>query len=404
MELNKNLIRACIAICLLLFLNQFILQNSILLILGLFILAGILCFILFSEDSSVTHNKPEAENEIFTNNEDVCDISTIDDELIHSVVFDLQQFLQQEVNVIQNELERTVLIVNDAVQGMSDSFKHLQGLSDEQQTMFQSLLSQSNSIDDEGTTIESFVTDSNNTLNDFVKVIGSTREHSLETLTYTDEMVQKFEGIFKLLEQVEGLASQTNLLALNAAIEAARAGDAGRGFAVVANEVRSLSVDSTELNNDIRNEINNAKGVIAKLRSSVEVMASVDMTSTVEAKDKMSIMIQHVESMNHETGQGVKDLSVLGPKIIEAVALGVRSLQFEDLTRQSLQSLEENISSILSVSNVLSTFNESREEPLHAQLVQLREKCQEVYKETKEAEESRSVKQISLDEGEVDLF
>jgi len=118
----------------------------------------------------------------------------------------------------------------------------------------------------------------------------------------------------------------------------------------------------------------------------------------------MSIMIQHVENMNNETGDGVKDLSVLGPKIIDAVAIGVRSLQFEDLTRQSLQSLEENIVSILSVSDVLATFNDNRTEPLHQQLINLREKCQDVYRVTKEAEESRSVKQISLEEGEVDLF
>jgi methyl-accepting chemotaxis protein len=400
MELNKNIILVNIALCLLLIINHWTLANSFVFLFGQVLVLGSLIYLALESGSSDTKSEPNTQ----APDSDECEVSTIDDDLIHSVVFDLQQFLHQEVGVIENELERTVLIVNDAVSGMSDSFKYLQGLSDEQQVMFKSLLEKGSCIDDEGTTIESFVTDSNKTLEDFVEVIGSTREHSLETLSYTDEMVQKFEGIFKLLEQVEGLASQTNLLALNAAIEAARAGDAGRGFAVVANEVRSLSVDSTELNHDIRNEINNAKGVIAKLRSSVEVMASVDMTSTIEAKDKMSIMIQHVENMNNETGDGVKDLSVLGPKIIDAVAIGVRSLQFEDLTRQSLQSLEENIVSILSVSDVLATFNDNRTEPLHQQLINLREKCQDVYRVTKEAEESRSVKQISLEEGEVDLF
>ena len=98
-------------------------------------------------------------------------------------------------------------------------------------------------------------------------------------------MIAQFDSIFSLLGQVENLANQTNLLALNAAIEAARAGEAGRGFAVVANEVRELSINSTELNEDIRNKISGAQGIISQLRTSVESMASADMTPTLKAKE-----------------------------------------------------------------------------------------------------------------------
>ena len=407
MDVNNKIIPFGIAISSILLINHWFVDNDIIFNLGQLVLLASLAYLFFmenkqSDDIALSKAKEATNIEETPVKEE--SIGTVDDDLIHSVVFDVQQFLHQEIGVIENELNRTSLLVGDGVEGMSASFKHLQSLSDEQQGIFSKLAGQGDCIDDQGTTIESFVTDSTKTLDDFVGVIGRTREQSLETLTYTDEMVQKFEGIFKILEQVEGLASQTNLLALNAAIEAARAGDAGRGFAVVANEVRSLSVDSTDLNHDIRNEINNAKGVIAKLRSSVEVMASVDMTSTLEAKDKMSIMIHHVEHMNRETSTSVSELSVLGPQIIDAVALGVRSLQFEDLTRQSLQSLEENIKSIVSVSDVLATFDENREEPLHEQLIHLKDKCQTVYNITKEAEENRSVKQLSMEEGEVDLF
>jgi len=318
----------------------------------------------------------------------------------------LQQFLHQEIDIIEKEISRTKSLVGDAVTGISDSFKDLQSLSLEQQNMIRALIKKSSTFDenDENATLEMFVSQSNETLENFVKVIINTSKQSLKTMSFTDEMVTQFDSIFNLLAQVEGLATQTNLLALNAAIEAARAGDAGRGFAVVANEVRALSVGSTELNKDIRNEINNAKGVIAKLRGSVEQMASADMTPTLEAKDKMSEMMTHVENVNKHTFESVEELAILAPKINDAVALGVRSLQFEDLTRQSLHSLHGNVQSIQAISDVLISFERNDETAVHQQLVVLKDRCQDIYHQTKQAEKARSVKQISMEEGEIDLF
>jgi len=327
------------------------------------------------------------------------------DEVAYAALAQLSAFLTQEIEVIDNELERTRGLVQDAVGGISTSFKSLQHLSTDQQRLIGIIIDNGNSIGDEsGSTLASFVKDSSNTLEDFVKVIVSTSKQSLETMAFTDEMVNQFQSIFNLLAQVESLASQTNLLALNAAIEAARAGDAGRGFAVVANEVRALSVSSTELNQDIRNEISSAQEIIAKLRASVEIMASADMTSTLEAKDKVSSMMAHVGKANAQTGKVVDDMAQLVPQIVDTVGIGIRSLQFEDLTYQTLASLKSNIDAVHEISNELNAITEAGSGDLTTHLASFEEKCQKMIKQTKDDNHQRTVSQASMAEGEIDLF
>jgi len=323
---------------------------------------------------------------------------------IQKTLSNIAMLLTQQIEVVDKEIDRTNTFIKDAVEGLSGSFKYLKNLSDDQQHMLNIVVSNHSAIvDDEGTTLESFIDDSSQTLDDFVHVIITTSKQSLEAMSFTDEMDKQLEGIFNLLGQVESLASQTNLLALNAAIEAARAGDAGRGFAVVANEVRALSVNSTELNNDIRQEISSAQSIIEKLKSSVETMASADMTSTLEAKNKVSLMVEHVGQANIETNDIVERLAKLSPKITEAVSLGIRSLQFEDLTCQTMTSLKNNMLTISSLNEIINEF-EFSETNTQEQLRRLQEQCQSLIEQAKHQDDERSVSQSSMDEGDIELF
>ncbi|WP_286235704.1 methyl-accepting chemotaxis protein [Thalassotalea sediminis] len=327
-----------------------------------------------------------------------------DDASIKDALNKVEQVIELQVSVIEKEISRTKTLVKDAVAGISDSFHYLQSLSVEQQQMINSVLENSQGIgDDHSTTLEEFVLDSGKTLESFVEVIVNTSKQSLQTMSYTDDMVEQFDGIFNLISQVENLASQTNLLALNAAIEAARAGEAGRGFAVVANEVRTLSVSSTELNNDIRLQISDAKAIIEKLRGSVEQMASADMTSTLEAKNNVSVMMQQVRDMNEQSAHIVEELATISPKISETVALAVRSLQFEDLTYQSLASLEHNLASLKQLSTRIESFD-AQSDDASSQLIALANDCQTIIDNTHEMDSKRSVSQSSMDEGDVELF
>lgn len=325
-------------------------------------------------------------------------------ELLQRCLQETSVAVDQQVSIIENELDRTTILVNEATQGIAYSFKHLQELSSTQQTMMNGLIAQQGSIgDDAGTTLESFVDDASKTLEDFVNVIITTSKQSLQAMSYTDDMLKQLDGIFSLLTAVESLASQTNLLALNAAIEAARAGEAGRGFAVVATEVRALSMNSTELNNDIRKEISSAQSIISQLKGAVEEMASADMTSTLNSKESVSNMVSHVGESTTNSNMLIEKLSGLTPEINVTVADGVRALQFEDLTNQTLSSVKHNLLGLNTLSEALKSISVSDNENVD-DLHELLACCHNMVQENIKINENRSVSQSSLDEGDVELF
>lgn len=341
-----------------------------------------------NSDTSLTY---ETHNEAVSINQDA------------EFIGDIRRLIEHELVIFENEIDRTCDLVREAVGGISSSFKELQGFSSEQHSMFEELITNTRSIgDDNDTSLQSFVENSNNTLDEFVNVIVNTSKKSLETMSFTDEMVTQFDKIFNLLSQVESLADQTNLLALNAAIEAARAGDAGRGFAVVANEVRSLSLSSTELNEDIRQEIRSSKEVIEKLRGSVKSIASADLTSTLKEKEQVGVMMSYVSKLNDLTNRKLTFLNDMMPRIDNAVATGVRTLQFEDLTYQTLDSLKENLANLGEVKDDLYALEHNQND--QAALAHFKTKCQQMLQQSARSDQTRSVTQTSMDEGEVELF
>jgi len=329
----------------------------------------------------------------------------VDKTELNEMFFQLNEVLSQQVRIIETEIDRTMDLVGEAVKGISGSFKYLQNFTNEQQLMVNAVNEHNNSIgEQEDSTLETFVLNSRNTLEDFVDTIIHSNKQSTEIMSFTDQVGDQFDVIFKLLEQVESLASQTNLLALNASIEAARAGDAGRGFAVVANEVRALSVSSTELNSIIREETASARNIIKQLRQSVELMMSADMTSTVKAKERFTTMMDHVSDANKQTRLVVEELTVLAPQVKDKVNLGVRSLQFEDLTYQTLDSLKINISNIYDISAELNSFEDHNKFDVTAQLIKMQQLCKNMVKEVTTVDQARSVSQSTMDEGEIELF
>lgn len=319
----------------------------------------------------------------------------------------IEQTVRQEAAQVEQERARLETLVQDAVHTLSSSFINLNDLSARQMELAGQVLSRSQPSDSEKgrsqLSVTRFMHEAEGTLDQFVSVMVDVSRNSLEIVHRIDDMMEQLEGIFTLIENVEGIAEQTNLLALNASIEAARAGEAGRGFAVVADEVRNLSRSSSELNKQIREHIQGAKSTIDKLRDSVSEMASNDMSGTISTKEQMTSMMEQMADVNHQLNGGLNELSDIGLAFNRAIEDAVRSLQFEDMCTQILHSIQHNTQSMQELSSLAQQLANSSH--LDAQALRtFTEACQVLQHRSRVQDSRRAVSQQNMDAGEIELF
>lgn len=140
-----------------------------------------------------------------------------------------------------------------------------------------------------------------------------------------------------LLGEVDEIASRTHLLALNASIEAAHARQYGAGFAVVAGEVGKLADRSTHLNAQIQEQIAATREALQRTDEQVRAIASRDLSLIIASKARSEALVRAVEVSNVQVAALVAKLETNAVEIGRHVDHIVRSIQFEDLARQTLQ-------------------------------------------------------------------
>jgi len=330
--------------------------------------------------------------------------------VIDRYVHGLKSCSDEQVQVYFDELHKLKFIVADAVATMSNSFNTLHRLTSGQSQIVHSLLKdlEGGSSDSDATmTFQQFTEETDLVLGYFIEHILQISKQSMEMVGVINDVGSHMSQIEKLLGDVQKIADQTNLLALNAAIEAARAGEAGRGFAVVADEVRTLSKHSDKFSEEIRTVVVSSKHNIHLAQSMIEVMASKDMNLAISSKAKIGKMMADIAVINDKVSRSVAEVSQITEKVESSVNDAVRSLQFEDMCRQLIECLQQNLQHLRALSDEIdigiSVFKTSDPAEWEKQLNDGTDRIKAMKQEWRSAQNT-VVTQRSVAEGEIELF
>jgi methyl-accepting chemotaxis protein len=193
-------------------------------------------------------------------------------------------------------------------------------------------------------------------INDLDKQFIMLNDVTSSSANDVNELSTQVEGIYGILQTIQGIAEQTNLLALNAAIEAARAGEQGRGFAVVADEVRNLAGKTQQSTEEIQHMIEGLK------KSADRSMNAMTQSSTATqslsesfklANEKILALFNRLELVNNMNAQ-IATASEEQTQVISDISKTTESAKvLSENTQKSASSTGKEAEALIATSNNL---------------------------------------------------
>jgi methyl-accepting chemotaxis protein len=173
-----------------------------------------------------------------------------------------------------------------------------------------------------------------------------------------DQASTQVKSLSPMLSLVSEVARQTNVLSINAAIEAARAGTEGASFKVVAAEVRRLSSRSAEAANAITDGITSAMNSLEK---QVAAIAG-EGERLEEARAELVTQQSVIHTMNESLSGAAQPLTALSgsmqtaaESVLSEILDALSDLQFQDVTRQLLEQVDQALEGLTSLVDALSS-------------------------------------------------
>lgn len=222
----------------------------------------------------------------------------------HNEVGDMARGMQQvqdNLRQIVAELQKSIRGIKNSSSDFSNAFDNITQHVTDVNGLVQGIALSSNSqaeeteaAEDKVNLIEDGIERNTSSANELEKSVTNMNRYAGEALSSLESLIRICEKtadavgdvmlqtkltndsavkIQNAVDVITDIAERTNLLSLNASIEAARAGEAGRGFAVVAEEIRNLSIGSSDAAKEISSVVNE---LIANSNVNVEKMKEVE--------------------------------------------------------------------------------------------------------------------------------
>lgn len=361
----------------------------------------------------VTYVAEEEEQEQISIPEEVLIPLRESDYSLSVLLQDINSVLGDESGVIKKELSHIRELIAQAIESLNDAFSNLNSDTKREYDLISGLitnLGQGKDGASSGLSIKSISKETEEILYYLIGIVTEVGQRSASTVTKIDHMVGQINSIFNLLEDVKKIADQTNLLALNAAIEAARAGEAGRGFAVVADEVRNLSVHSNKLNAEIRTQAQAAKNTVDEVRHVVNDMATKDVSTVLQSKERVNTLLGALEDMNSTISERLGGVSEIIDSIDANVSNAIRALQFEDIVRQLTEQTEYHLGNLnefaLEIAKTVEMAKHNEVSSVEDFRTRLDFVRGQIHSGRRRIEDQRStrVTNDSMEDGEIELF
>jgi methyl-accepting chemotaxis protein len=174
------------------------------------------------------------------------------------------------------------------------------------------------------------------------------KEDLKNNLTRMEGLMVKVKDLTLLIAKIKYIAEQTNILAINAAIEAARAGEHGRSFAVIADEIRKLANHTGDISKQITEGLSQLFDTVTHEFN--QVKALIEDSSYLQNLKEIGSSTKEMESFFANIASVITEIIAQVDRqnaaVVELVTDLMGRVQFQDVVRQKLEKVIEQIKAI----------------------------------------------------------
>ena len=176
------------------------------------------------------------------------------------------------------------------------------------------------------------------------------------------QLEDRTRRIDKIVDAIVMVTVQTNMLAVNGNVEAARAGEFGRGFSVVAGDIRSLSNESSENADRIKDLVRQVQAQITRVAGDIELSGK---TAAAEV-ERARISTTNLDTITREVEVVLASIQEIGTGASESVKAldqaGKATEQISSAAQQMGRSTEEGASAAEEASKAAQQIAQAIEE------------------------------------------